>query len=105
MSTRRLTVPTTTSKPSGKNQVQGIRLYRTLSTVADTEYLRLATLWFPVTVDTVVGTTVTTVQPHNLAVGNYFKISTGVSGRSLRSSWSRSRPSPSGSQMSRMARS
>ncbi len=69
-----------TSKPSGKNQVQGIRLYRTLSTVADTEYLRLATLWFPVTVDTVVGTTVTTVQPHNLAIGNYFKISTGVSG-------------------------
>jgi hypothetical protein len=69
-----------TAKPAGKNQVQGIRLYRTLSTVADTEYLRLATLWFPVTVDTVVGTTVTTVQPHNLAVGNYFKISTGVAG-------------------------
>jgi hypothetical protein len=69
-----------TAKPVGKNQVQGIRLYRTLSTVADTEYLRLATLWFPVTVDTVVGTTVTTVQPHNLSVGNYFKISTGVDG-------------------------
>ena len=69
-----------TAKPAGKNQVQGIRLYRTLSTVADTEYLRLATLWFPVTVDTVVGTTVTTVQPHNLAVGSYFKISTGVAG-------------------------
>lgn len=69
-----------TAKPAGKNQVQGIRLYRTLSTVADTEYLRLATLWFPVTVDTVVGTTVTTVQPHNLSVGNYFKISTGVAG-------------------------
>ena len=69
-----------TAKPAGKNQVQGIRLYRTLSTAADTEYLRLATLWFPVTVDTVVGTTVTTVQPHNLSVGNYFKISTGVAG-------------------------
>lgn len=69
-----------TAKPAGKNQVQGIRLYRTLSTTADTEYLRLATLWFPVAVDTVVGTTVTTVQPHNLSVGNYFKISTGVSG-------------------------
>jgi len=69
-----------TAKPAGKNQVQGIRLYRTLSTVADTEYLRLATLWFPMTVDTVVGTTVTTVQPHNLSVGNYFKISTGVAG-------------------------
>ena len=69
-----------TSKPAGKNQVQGIRLYRTLSTVADTEYLRLATLWFPVAVSTVVGTTVTTTQPHNLSVGNYFKISTGVVG-------------------------
>jgi hypothetical protein len=69
-----------TAKPAGKNQVQGIRLYRTLSTVADTEYLRLATLWFPMTVDTVVGTTVTTIQPHNLSVGNYFKISTGVAG-------------------------
>jgi len=69
-----------TAKPSGKNQVQGIRLYRTLSTRADTEYLRLATLWFPVTVSTVSGTTVTTDEPHNLAIGNYFKISTGVSG-------------------------
>lgn len=69
-----------TAKPAGKNQVQGIRLYRTLSTTSDTEYLRLATLWFPVTVDTVAGTTVTTVQPHNLAVGSYFKISTGVAG-------------------------
>ncbi|HEY7824650.1 MAG TPA: ubiquitin-activating E1 FCCH domain-containing protein, partial [Acidimicrobiia bacterium] len=69
-----------TTRPAGKNQIAGIRLYRTLSTVADTEYLRLVTLWFPVTVSTVVGTTVTTAQPHNLSVGNYFKISTGVSG-------------------------
>lgn len=69
-----------TAKPAGKNQVQGIRLYRTLSTTADTEYLRLATLWFPVTVSNVSGTTVTTATPHNLSVGNYFKISTGVSG-------------------------
>jgi len=68
------------AKPAGNNQVQGIRLYRTLSTVSDTEYLRLATLWFPVAVTTVVGTTVTTAQPHNLSVGNYFKISDGVAG-------------------------
>ena len=46
----------------------------------DTEYLRLATLWFPVEVATVDGTTVTTTEPHNLAVGSYFKISTGVAG-------------------------
>lgn len=69
-----------TTRPAGKNFIRGIRLYRTLSTVRETEYLRLATLWFPVTVSTVVGTTVTTAEPHNLAVGNYFKISTGVSG-------------------------
>jgi len=69
-----------TAQPAGQNFIRGIRLYRTLSTVADTEYLRLATLWFPVTVTNVVGTTVTTAEPHNLAVGNYFKISTGVSG-------------------------
>lgn len=69
-----------TTRPAGKNFIRGIRLYRTLSTVRETEYLRLATLWFPVAVSTVVGTTVTTAEPHNLAVGNYFKISTGVSG-------------------------
>lgn len=69
-----------TQPPPGKNFVRGIRLYRTLSTVRDTEYLRLATLWFPVAVVSVVGTTVTTAEPHNLAVGNYFKISTGVEG-------------------------
>jgi hypothetical protein len=69
-----------TTRPAGKNQIAGIRLYRTLSTVADTEYLRLVTLWFPVPVSSVAGTTVTTTRPHNLAVGNYFKISTGVSG-------------------------
>lgn len=69
-----------TARPAGKNFIRGIRLYRTLSTVADTEYLRLATLWFPVTVTNVVGTTVTTAEPHNLTVGSYFKISTGVAG-------------------------
>lgn len=69
-----------TARPAGKNFIRGIRLYRTLSSLSDTEYLRLATLWFPVTVTTVVGTTVTTTEPHNLSVGNYFKISTGVVG-------------------------
>jgi hypothetical protein len=69
-----------TARPAGKNYIRGIRLYRTLSTVADTEYLRLATLWFPMAVSNVTGTTVTTAEPHNLTVGSYFKISTGVSG-------------------------
>lgn len=69
-----------TERPAGKNFIRGIRLYRTLSSVSDTEFLRLATLWFPVPVANVTGTTVTTSQPHNLRVGSYFKISTGVVG-------------------------
>lgn len=69
-----------TQPPPGKNFVRGIRLYRTLATTRDADYLRLGTLWFPVPVISVVGTTVTTAQPHNLAVGSYFKISTGVEG-------------------------
>ena len=69
-----------TERPAGNNYIRGIRLYRTLSAVDDTEYLRLVTLWFPVDVVSVVGTTVTTAEPHNLSVGNYFKISTGVAG-------------------------
>ena len=69
-----------TAKPAGKNLIQGIRLYRTLSSVSDTEFLRLVTLWFPVTVSNVTGTTVTTAAPHNLSIGSYFKISTGVVG-------------------------
>jgi len=69
-----------TARPSGKNFIRGIRLYRTLSTVSDTEYLRLATLWFPVEVTDVTGTTVTTAEPHNLSLGSLFKISTGVVG-------------------------
>jgi hypothetical protein len=69
-----------TERPAGDNFIRGIRLYRTLSTVSDTEYLRLTTLWFPVAVADVTGTTVTTAEPHNLSVGSYFKISTGVAG-------------------------
>jgi hypothetical protein len=69
-----------TTKPAGKNYIRGIRLYRTLSSTADTEYLRLATLWFPVLVTGYSGNTVTTEYPHNLAVGSYFKISGGVTG-------------------------
>lgn len=69
-----------TTRPSGKNFIRGIRLYRTLSSISDTEYLRLATLWFPVLVTGYSGNTVTTAEPHNLAVGSYFKISGGVAG-------------------------
>ena len=67
-----------TAAPSGKNFIRGIRLYRTLSSARDTEYLRLATLWFPISISRVQRTSnvsrVTTSQPHNLSVGGYFKI-------------------------------
>jgi hypothetical protein len=66
------------AKPDGNNFVRGIRLYRTLSTVQGSEYFRLKTLWFPTGVasvrrDTDVAT-VMTVFPHNLGIGNRFKI-------------------------------
>lgn len=64
-----------TAPPAGKNFIRGIRLYRTVSTTSDSAFLRVATLWFPVNVANVDGQTVTTVQPHNLSVGQRFKIS------------------------------
>jgi hypothetical protein len=68
-----------TAKPTGNNFVRGIRLYRTLSTVQGSEYFRLRTLWFPTGVASVRReddvATLMLVQPHNLGVGNRFKIS------------------------------
>jgi hypothetical protein len=68
-----------TAKPSGNNFVRGIRLYRTLATATDTQYFRLKTLWFPTDLATVSrSTNVSTVKlkfPHNLGVGDRFKIS------------------------------
>jgi hypothetical protein len=68
-----------TAKPSGNNFVRGIRLYRTLATLADTEYFRLKTLWFPTALATVSRTSnvsrVTLVYPHNLGIDDRFKIS------------------------------
>jgi hypothetical protein len=66
------------AKPPGNNFVRGVRLYRTLSTVQGSEYFRLKTLWFPTGVASVRRdddvATVMTVSPHNLGVGNQFKI-------------------------------
>lgn len=68
-----------TAKPPGNNFVRGIRLYRTLATATDTEYLRLKTLWFPTDLATVSrSSNVSTVKlkfPHNLGIGDRFKIS------------------------------
>lgn len=68
-----------TAKPSGNNFVRGVRLYRTLATASGTEYFLLKTLWFPTALATVSRTSnVSTVKlafPHNLGIGDRFKIS------------------------------
>lgn len=67
-----------TTKPAGNNFIRGIRLYRTLSTVQGSEYFRLKTLWFPTAVASVRRTTgvatLMMVEPHNLGIGDRFKI-------------------------------
>lgn len=76
-----------TARPAGKNQIRGIRLYRTLSTIADTEYLRLGTLFFPADVAggsrTSNVSTVSTYTEHMLQVGDGFKLSGIVSDASF----------------------
>jgi len=66
------------AKPSGKNFVRGIRLYRTVTGTTTADYLRIATLWFPTAVANVQRTSnvsrVATGSPHNLSVGTYFKL-------------------------------
>jgi len=67
------------SKPSGKNFVRGINLYRTLTSTAGTDYFVLATLWFPNSLVSVSRTSnvskVTLEFPHNFAIDDRFKIS------------------------------
>lgn len=64
--------------PSGDNFVRGVRLYRTVSSASGTEYFLLSTLWFPNTIARVSRTSqvsrITTDEPHNLDIGDYFKI-------------------------------
>lgn len=65
--------------PSGNTFIRGIRLYRTVATTTETNYFRLATLWFPNSITTVQRTNnvarVTFTYPHNLLAGDRFKIS------------------------------
>jgi len=67
------------TKPAGNNFVRGIRLYRTIVTTSGADYFRLRTLWFPTSLAKVARTsnvsTVTLEFPHNLIVGDRFKIS------------------------------
>lgn len=68
-----------TVKPAGDNFVRGVRLYRTLPSISGTEYFRLNTLWFPTGLTFVQRTAnvsrVTLLYPHNLGIGDRFKIS------------------------------
>lgn len=68
-----------------KNFIRGIKLYRTLAGFRETDFYLLRTLWFPQNSATIsrVGTTVTVVmqEPHNLLVGDRFKI-TGLTNSS-----------------------
>lgn len=67
------------SPPSGSNYIRGIRLYRTVTTTAGSDYLRLRTIWFPRTIASASRTsnvsTLTFAEEHNLDVGDYFKVS------------------------------
>lgn len=70
-----------TAKPSGDNFVRGVRLYRSVTSASASDFFLLDTLWFPTTTATLsrVGSTnIATVKlahPHNLVVGERFKIS------------------------------
>jgi hypothetical protein len=68
-----------TAKPSGKNFVRGVRLYRTIVSTSGTDYFRLRTLWFPTKLAKVARAgnvaTVTLEFPHNLVVKDRVKIS------------------------------
>jgi hypothetical protein len=68
-----------TAAPSGQNFVRGIRLYRTLAGTTETEYFRLATLWFPNSASNAQRTSnvsrVTFTYPHNLLEDDRFKLS------------------------------
>ena len=67
------------AKPSGKNFVRGIRLYRTIVSPSGTDYFRLRTLWFPTGLTKVARAsnvaTVTLEFPHNLILEDRVKIS------------------------------
>lgn len=68
-----------TVKPSGNNFVRGVKLYRTLAAASGTEFYLLQTLWFPTGLASVQRTAnvsrVALIFPHNLSVGDRFRIS------------------------------
>ena len=67
-----------TAKPSGDNFVRGVRLYRSVTTASASDYFLLKTLWFPTSTVSFSRTsnvaTVILAHPHNMIVGDRFKI-------------------------------
>jgi len=66
------------TKPSGNNFVRGIRLYRSVSSPSASDYFLLHTLWFTTSTVSFSRTsnvsTVILAHPHNMLVGDRFKI-------------------------------
>lgn len=79
-------IPTSPPLEPTKNFIRGVRLYRTLAGVNETDFYLLGTLWFPQNTARVqrVGdvVTVTMQEPHNLLVGDRFKL-TGCTNASI----------------------
>jgi hypothetical protein len=67
-----------TAAPAGKNNVRGIRLYRTLTSTAGSGFFLLKTLWFPAAMTQISRTSnvvrVTMSDYHNLIVGDRLKV-------------------------------
>jgi hypothetical protein len=70
-----------TAKPTGNNYITGFRLYRTITSNSGTDYFRLRTVWFPLSVAFAERTSNTVTlylnTPHNLLVDDKVKI-TGI---------------------------
>jgi len=78
-------LPTAPPLEPTNNFIRGIRLYRTLAGLRETDFFLIKTLWFPQATATVqrVGSvvTITTEDPHNFLEGDRFKI-TGLTNSS-----------------------
>lgn len=70
-----------TTKPAGNSYISGFRLYRTITSSSGSDYFRLRTVWFPVTISSAARATntvtLTAATPHNLLVGDKVKV-TGI---------------------------
>lgn len=66
------------SPPAGSNYIRGIRLYRSVTTTAGSDYLRLRTIWFPQTIASASRTTnvatLTFTEPHRAEKGDRIKV-------------------------------